>query len=459
MNLFVPLSKVDQVKREVWGWAAVEEPDRARGKPEIMDYDASKPNFEAWSLEMQKASGGKSLGNVRAMHGLVAAGKLVSFRADDAHKGFYVGAKIVDDNEWQKVVEGVYTGFSIGGDYGKRWADGGMIRYEAVPNEISIVDLPCIPGAMFEMVKVDGGSEMRPLGVTKTIEPEGGSVVTTQKKVRKAAADPQKALELVQALRDEAETGGDLATATLYSQAITLLVQVGPVEETPTEEMPAEDPAAEAETPVEGAQDEDLANAEAPGEMAQEAGSDAPVEDEEAQNAGALAQAAKAKKLRKSLDAQALHNVIKMLAHVLAENGNEQAQAVLACYATSAPAEPAEAGEVEKGAQAGELQKRTGQLDAILGEIQELRKRVDDIGRQPAGGGPALMPVPGATPMQKILATGGAAAPVTPAQPSNSDEMSIEDLRKTAATEPNPLVKADLTRRLWLAEQATALRK
>ena len=154
--MFIPIRKVNEERHEVYGWAAVEEPDNS---DEIMDYATSKPLFQEWSSKAQKRSGGKSLGNVRAMHGNVAAGKLVELRLDDKVRGFYVGAKIVDDAEWKKVDQGVYTGFSIGGSYVKRWSDynnPGKIRYTAKPNEISIVDSPCITSATFDVVKADG---------------------------------------------------------------------------------------------------------------------------------------------------------------------------------------------------------------------------------------------------------------------------------------------------------------
>ncbi|HMW87559.1 MAG TPA: hypothetical protein PKD65_16160, partial [Nitrospira sp.] len=149
-STFLQLQKVDVAKREVWGVAALEQADRAR---EIMDYEKSLPNFINWSRDMNKASGGQSLGNVRAMHRDVAAGKVIHFEPRDETKSIYVGAKIVDDNEWKKVLEGVYTGFSVGGSYGAKWPDPvleGVTRYEAKPVEISLVDVPCMPGAMFE---------------------------------------------------------------------------------------------------------------------------------------------------------------------------------------------------------------------------------------------------------------------------------------------------------------------
>jgi hypothetical protein len=152
LDLFLPLAKVDLDRRLVTGVATAETPDRSG---EIFDYASSKPYFEKWSAEAAQASGGKSLGAVRAMHGSVAAGKLTDIAFDDDAKRVTVRAKIVDDDEWRKVQEGVYTGFSQGGRYVKRWADPdtGLTRYTAEPHEISLVDLPCVPDATFDVVK------------------------------------------------------------------------------------------------------------------------------------------------------------------------------------------------------------------------------------------------------------------------------------------------------------------
>jgi len=152
LDLFLPLHKVDLDRRLVTGVATAEAPDRSG---EICDYVSSKPYFEKWSAEALAASGGKSMGAVRAMHGRIAAGKLTDIAFDDDAKRIVVEAKVVDDDEWRKVQEGVYTGFSQGGRYVKRWPDEdtGLVRYTAEPHEISLVDLPCLPDATFEVVK------------------------------------------------------------------------------------------------------------------------------------------------------------------------------------------------------------------------------------------------------------------------------------------------------------------
>jgi hypothetical protein len=158
-NLFAQIRKVDEANRLVFGRAAQEVADKSG---EIMDYASSKPHFAKWSEDISKDTDGKSLGNVRAMHGKVAAGKLTQIDFNDTDMAVDVCAKIVDDQEWKKVMEGVYTGFSIGGAYvGDKKVEKingqDVARYTAKPSEISLVDRPCIPSAkFFEVQKADG---------------------------------------------------------------------------------------------------------------------------------------------------------------------------------------------------------------------------------------------------------------------------------------------------------------
>ena len=174
LRMFIPLTKVDAETRTVYGIATGETADRSG---EICDYASTKPFYEAWSGDIAKATSGKSLGNVRAMHGSIAAGVVKAITFNDDSKQIEIAAKIVDDAEWKKVQEGVYTGFSQGGGYVKRWKDEvtGLQRYTANPSEVSLVDLPCLPTATFQMVKAAGAVEARHFAKSAQVEPPAPS--------------------------------------------------------------------------------------------------------------------------------------------------------------------------------------------------------------------------------------------------------------------------------------------
>jgi hypothetical protein len=90
----------------VYGVITAEKPDVAG---EVCDYASTKPLYQKWSEKFAHATDGKSLGNLRAMHGHVAAGKLVEIAFNDTEKQVEICGKVVDDDEWRKVEEGVLT--------------------------------------------------------------------------------------------------------------------------------------------------------------------------------------------------------------------------------------------------------------------------------------------------------------------------------------------------------------
>lgn len=175
LSMFARLMKVDVENRKVYGVIADETPDAAN---EVFDYEKSKPNFLAWSSGLAKATNGESVGNVRAMHGKVVAGKLTEMTCDDVAKAITVCADIVDNNEWDKVVKGCYTGFSIGGGYGdKVKLANGLVKYEAKPTEVSLADIPCNPNATFTLVtKSTGAKELRKFATAPDTATDDGAV-------------------------------------------------------------------------------------------------------------------------------------------------------------------------------------------------------------------------------------------------------------------------------------------
>jgi hypothetical protein len=235
LDLFLPLTKVDVDARMVHGVATAESPDRAG---EICDYETTKPYFQSWSDDTRAVSGGKSLGAVRAMHGRIAAGKLTDISFDDANRRILVAAKIVDDAEWEKVLEGVYTGFSQGGRYVKRWNDEatGMTRYTAEPSEISLVDVPCLPGATFEVVK-EGVVEKRAFAKPETFNespappappppPEASQVSSTELLAKAALAIASAADKLQKAIDENSRLREALGLVTPELAALTKRIAV-----------------------------------------------------------------------------------------------------------------------------------------------------------------------------------------------------------------------------------------
>ena len=144
VRLSMPFAKVDKDRRIVSGFATLDNVDKQN---DIVTTDASLDAFSRFR------------GNIREMHQPSAVGKMVSFKQDkyfdpDTKKfysGVYVSAYVSKgaQDTWEKVLDGTYTGFSIGGKMLK-WDDAydekvdTQIRiikqYDLV--ELSLVDSP-----------------------------------------------------------------------------------------------------------------------------------------------------------------------------------------------------------------------------------------------------------------------------------------------------------------------------
>jgi hypothetical protein len=113
----MPFAKVDKERRIVSGFATLDNIDKQN---DIVTPEASLKAFE------------KFRGNIREMHQPIAVGKMVAFKQDkyfdpDTKKfysGVYVSTYISKgaQDAWEKVLDGTYSGFSIGGRMNK-WDD------------------------------------------------------------------------------------------------------------------------------------------------------------------------------------------------------------------------------------------------------------------------------------------------------------------------------------------------
>jgi uncharacterized protein YoxC len=155
----MPLTKVDEGRRIVSGFASLDNLDK---QDDIVTTEASMDAFA------------KFRGNIREMHQPSAIGKMVSFKEEKYfdpetkkfYKGVFVSAYISKgaQDAWEKVLDGTYTGFSIGGRMNK-WDDGYdekadkpiriIKEYDLI--ELSLVDSPANQFAnIMSVEKVDG---------------------------------------------------------------------------------------------------------------------------------------------------------------------------------------------------------------------------------------------------------------------------------------------------------------
>lgn len=159
VRISMPLTKVDAERRIVSGFATLDNIDKQN---DIVTPEASVNAFS------------KFRGNIREMHQPKAVGKMVAFKEDKYfdpetkkfYQGIYVSAYISKGAEdaWQKVIDGTYTGFSIGGKMNK-WDDAYDEKIDAAIRvikdydlvELSLVDSPANQFAnILSVEKVDG---------------------------------------------------------------------------------------------------------------------------------------------------------------------------------------------------------------------------------------------------------------------------------------------------------------
>ena len=173
VRLSMPIGKVDVERRMVSGFATL---DNVYKQDDIVDTKASIEAFKNFR------------GNLREMHQPSAVGKIVSFKEDryfdPAAKKFYSGVYVSAyvskgaQDAWEKVLDGTYSGFSIGGNI-KAYDDNFdetmdksiRIIKEYELYELSLVDNPANQFAnIVSIEKVDGKNVMD--GMLSKIETE-----------------------------------------------------------------------------------------------------------------------------------------------------------------------------------------------------------------------------------------------------------------------------------------------
>lgn len=143
-KLYAEIAKMeaqDDGTVKVWGYASSEAVD---SDGEIIAAEAIKAAIPDYM----------KFGAVREMHGSNAAGTAIEINVEDDGRTFF-GAHIVDPVAVTKVKTGVYKGFSIGGSVTARDELNKSQITGLKLTEISLVDRPANPDAVFTCYKAD----------------------------------------------------------------------------------------------------------------------------------------------------------------------------------------------------------------------------------------------------------------------------------------------------------------
>ena len=163
VRLSMPFGKVDRERRIVSGFATLDNVDK---QGDIVTTEASMSAFKSFR------------GNLREMHKPSAVGKVVSFKEDryfdpntkKFYSGVYVSAYVSKgaQDAWEKVLDGTYSGFSIGGsikkyddDFDEEMSKSIRVIKEYDLVELSLVDNPANQFAnIISIEKVNGQDEV-----------------------------------------------------------------------------------------------------------------------------------------------------------------------------------------------------------------------------------------------------------------------------------------------------------
>jgi hypothetical protein len=173
VRLSMPIGKVDIERRMVSGFATLDNIDK---QDDIVTTEASLQAFKNFR------------GNLREMHQPSAVGKIVSFKEDKYfdpnskkfYSGVYVSAYVSKgaQDAWEKVLDGTYSGFSIGGNI-KSWDDAYNADMDKAIRiikdydlyELSLVDSPANQFAsIISVEKVNGHNVISGASVDAVIE-------------------------------------------------------------------------------------------------------------------------------------------------------------------------------------------------------------------------------------------------------------------------------------------------
>ena len=217
-KLYAEIAKMeaqDDGTVKVWGYASSEAVD---SDGEIIAAEAMKAAIPDYM----------KFGAVREMHGSNAAGTAIEINVEDDGRTFF-GAHIVDPVAVTKVKTGVYKGFSIGGSVTARDELNKSKITGLKLTEISLVDRPANPDAVFTCFKADKPKDEET--ANKDDEPADKTDETPADDAEKA--DGEKVDDKEDDKKDEAEKS---ASVELSESEIAILKAVLAKAEKPKDE-------------------------------------------------------------------------------------------------------------------------------------------------------------------------------------------------------------------------------
>lgn len=218
-KLYAEIAKMeaqDDGTVKVWGYASSEAVD---SDGEIIAAEAMKAAIPDYM----------KFGAVREMHGSNAAGTAIEINVEDDGRTFF-GAHIVDPVAVTKVKTGVYKGFSIGGSVTARDELNKSQITGLKLTEISLVDRPANPDAVFTCFKADKPKDDEE-AADKDDEPADKTDETPTDDTEKA--DGEKVDDKEDDKKDEAEKS---ASVNLSESEIAILKAVLAKAEKPKDE-------------------------------------------------------------------------------------------------------------------------------------------------------------------------------------------------------------------------------
>lgn len=218
-KLYAEIAKMeaqDDGTVKVWGYASSEAVD---SDGEVIAAEAMKAAIPDYM----------KFGAVREMHGSNAAGTAIEINVEDDGRTFF-GAHIVDPIAVTKVKTGVYKGFSIGGSVTARDELNKSQITGLKLTEISLVDRPANPDAVFTCYKADKPKDEEETA-DKDDEPADKTDETPADDTEKADGDKKDDKE--DDKKDEAEKS---ASVELSESEITILKAVLAKAEKPKDE-------------------------------------------------------------------------------------------------------------------------------------------------------------------------------------------------------------------------------